>query len=67
MLKKRRILHEVNALESSLNVLEQASKAISGPVDHAEYLRLEVPMAVEDAEAALKALRAIAADIEEAA
>lgn len=67
MICKKRLLHEVAALESSLSVLGQASRALLGPVDHVEFLHDEVPLAIEDAERALAALKDLAGTLDEAA
>ena len=67
MMCKQLLLPELNELESSILVLAQASRAVLGPVDHIDYLRDEVPLAVEDAERALKELRRLALALEEAA
>lgn len=67
MVNKTILLHQVEALQSSLDVLFQAAQGICGPVDHVEFLRAEVPLAIEDAQAALRHLRDMVAAIEEAA
>lgn len=67
MVSKMLFMHELEALESSLTVLGEAAQAIRGPVDHVDFLRQEVPLAIEDAQNALRQLRALAAAMEEAA
>ena len=67
MVNMTNILHEIAALESSLNVLAQASQAIRGPVDNVEFLREEVPLAIEDAQQALERLRQLASQLDKAA
>ncbi len=62
-----KMLYEIAALESSLSVLAQASQAIRGPVDNVEFLREEVPLAIEDAQQALERLRQLASRLDEAA
>ncbi len=67
MVNMTNILHEIAALESSLSVLAQASQAIRGPVDNVEFLREEVPLAIEDAQQALERLRQLASQLDKAA
>ncbi|MEM9739925.1 MAG: hypothetical protein AAF829_08645 [Pseudomonadota bacterium] len=61
------LLHELKSLESSFEVLKEAAQAVCGPLDHIEFLRAEVPLAIEDAERALDQIRRMAREIEKAA
>ncbi|MEM1104764.1 MAG: hypothetical protein AAGH87_00120 [Pseudomonadota bacterium] len=63
----RQLIHEIAGLESSLNILVLASRALQGPVDDEAFLKDEVPLAIEDAFAALERLRRLAKDLHKAA
>lgn len=56
----RRLLHETRRLESSLDILIELSDSAETTDQHADFYRLERPLALADITDALQALRALA-------
>ena len=65
MSHSHRLLNETRRLESSIEVLIALSKPGVRQREHLEFYEAERPIALEDIEEALRALRSIAAEMDD--